>query len=111
MKKILTVILIIGLLQGYVFYLGYLKEKELLKLATSFEKLCVDNGFCPSQPVGWSCYADNYCYDKNSQYSEIIYKTKNLQQHFELTWKIATGMTLVATGGVKEKIVVRKQFD
>lgn len=88
-----------------------LKKKELLKLAIFFEKSCVDNSFCTSQPVGWSCYTDGYCYDKDSKYPEIGYKTRKSQQNFELSWKIATGTTLIATGGVKEKIVVRKQFD
>lgn len=84
------------------------KKSYLLKFALPYQNQCVSSSECLLKPNGWVYFSPDSFYDPSS--SKIIeYRATNAS--FEMRWKVATGITLVASGGKNKTLDVRKEVD
>lgn len=110
MKKYIITIIVIGFIHGYIRFLEIEKKNKMEVLSNEFKKLCVKNTKCITQPMGWVRSGTSSYYDKSSKYP-IFYQAENNGLEFKLTWKIATGTTLIARDGLGKKLIISKEFD
>ncbi|WLF84453.1 hypothetical protein [Moraxella sp. ZY210820] len=85
----------------------YKSKEKLLLIAKEFSEYCNKNISCDRSPNGWE-------HSTNHQYlgeNLMVYKVSADFKSFKIEQKVATGITLVASGGVNQEITVEKIVD
>ena len=103
-KSIAVLLIFFGIVSLYWKSVVSDKKALLMAIAEPFNIACQSNDGCIVKPDGWS-FDYHYGYYKEDKF----YKAKNEQ--FEISWKIATGVTLVVKGGKNQQVTVIELFD
>ena len=84
------------------------KIEYLKKTAEPFQNSCRARSACVIVPHGWKPFSKNSYYNPASEFP-IDYRAN--EEEFEMNWKIAPGITLIATGGRNKVLEVKKHID
>ena len=113
MKKNLLYFLLISASILLIYYFGYYqpKKKQALELeAYIFSDYCNTNRVCDIDPERWIRTQDS---GGNEYYAKkfMAYKVSKDRKTFEISEKIATGITYTVKGGVDKEVLIEKIVD
>lgn len=110
MKKIIIFLFAVIIIAMAIMFLNNKKIKYLEQYAQDFKEACERDSACPIKPEGWVKFDKNSFYDPDSEYP-VAYQSVNNGKEFKLRWKVATDTTLVAHGGIRVDVTVKKVSD
>lgn len=108
MKYIFVGVAVFLIISIYWNYQVYQKTQCLKEAIEPLYNACQAEEGCIIEVKRWKNYFKSSSCDSNSGY---ILDYSASKTSFELSWRIATGVNLVATGGRNKEIVIERTLD